>query len=582
MKRLVQWIQIPEFAPLPVMDRVFEELTEAFKDHGCQVRRVCAWEEVEDGGLLFLDDAGGRYLEPEFRPHHARLATLCPNSIVIAWYWTDSLYRPFPRMLFTGEHYVYRERATPALQAYMLRPDFVPLLLRANDPPDRIGRYLRSPERDYCFMGGGYKQDWLPPMDQFTGLYHRVIYDNYLSYADRRNIYLSSRFAFAFQSEENIRTGHLSQRVFEGLAYGCIVFCENPLAAQYTRGAVITVSSREDLWTKMEEWKNAPPERVRAQQECAYDWIRRFGTNRASVALLWNRIQARFQVDWDQTEKIVSATLMGGLGNQLFQIAASYTYARQHGALFRLLDCPPLGGRSSYWDTLLRRFRPLLVSELPSLLPWKQGPATVYHPIPAPPGSSSSSSERGLLLEGYFQTSKYFPTMWDRERIHHLFRPPSEIEHAVQYAYPSLLRITHRVIVLHARRTDYLTHATFHGPLPMSYYRQAVDRILPRVEEPFFLLCGDDPSFWSSLATDLPAVHVCPHLVLQESDIRTFALLIHFRNFVLSNSTFMWWVAWMAEQIAPTKVIAPQQWFGPSGLPDWEDLYEPHWERCPS
>jgi hypothetical protein len=157
------------------------------------------------------------------------------------------------------------------------------------------------------------------------------------------------------------------------------------------------------------------------------------------------------------------------------------------------------------------------------------------------------------------------------------------MEHSVQYAYPALLRIAHRVIVIHARRTDYVTHAAFHGPLPMSYYQKAVDQILPTVEDPFFLLCGDDPTFWSTLATDLPAVHAHPHLVLQkESDIRTFALLLHFRHFILSNSTFMWWVAWMANQVAPTTVIAPRQWFGPSGLPDWEDIYEPHWKRCAS
>ena len=559
----------------------------AFQDEGCQVRRICQWDELEDGGLLFLDDAGGRYLEPEFRPHHARLAAQCPSSIVIAWYWMDPLYRPFPRMLVTGEHYVHREHTRFSVRTYMLRPDFVPLLLRANDPPERIGRYSRNPIRDYCFMGGGYKQDWLPPADQFTGLYHQVVYDNYLTYEQRRVIYLSSRFALAFQSDENILTGHLSQRIFEGLAYGCIVFCENPLAAQYTKGAVITITSREDLCDRMTEWKTASPERIQEQQERGYDWIRRFGTNRTSAALLLKRVRARFHVDWytpslpmEPTLPIVSITLMGGLGNQLFQIAAGYTHARRHGALFRLLDCPSQGGRPSYWETLLGRLRPFLTPTLPvsSLERWEQGPATVYRPI-----SYLPSHGRGLLLDGYFQTSNYFPTASDRKHVHGLFRPPSDIEHAVQHAYPYLLRNAHNVVVLHARRTDYLTHADFHGPLPMTYYRNAVEQIAPIVEDPIFLLCGDDPTFWSTLAIDLPAVHARPHFVLEgESDIHTFALLIHFRHFILSNSTFIWWVAWMAEQVAPTQVVAPRLWFGPKGLPDWEDVYEAHWKRCDS
>lgn len=595
MKRLVQWIQIPEFAPLPVMDRVFEELTDAWNDEGCQVRRITRWEEVEDGGILFLDDAAGRYQEPSVQACHTRLAQLCPNSIVVAWYWINPEYRPFPRMLVTGEHHVYREQVSPVVREYMLRPDFVPLLLRASEAPERIGTYSRpEPLRDYCFMGGGYRRDWLPPEGEYTGLYHQVFYDNYLTYSQRREIYLTSRFALAFQSDENIRTGHLSQRIFEGLAYGCIVFCENPLAAQYTRGAVITITSKEDLWKKMAEWRVASPGQVKAQQERGYDWIRRFGTNRTSAALLWNRIQSRFHVDWDPllpspspsspplrtllSVPVVSIVLMGGLGNQLFQIAAGYTYARRHQAQFHILDRPPVGGRPSYWDSLLIRCRPYLISDLPPLLPWEQGDATVYRPIPPPLPLSSSP---GVLLNGYFQTSKYFPSASDRTRIHRLFKPPSEIEHAVQYDYAALLRISHRVVVVHARRTDYITHAAFHGPLPMSYYRKAVDQVRSTVEDPFFLLCSDDPTFWSTLATDLPEVHARPHTILQgETDIRTFALLSHFRHFIISNSTFMWWVVWMAEQRAPANVIAPQKWFGPMGLPNWEDLYEPSWHRC--
>jgi hypothetical protein len=199
----------------------------------------------------------------------------------------------------------------------MLRPDAVPLLLRAKEAPERIGSYPRPPaQRDYCFMGGGYKKNWLPPPSfSLTGLYHEVTNHNFLSYEDRRDIYLTTRFSLAFQSDENIRTGHLSQRVFEGLAYGCIVFCENPLAEQYTRGAVLTIQSPEDLWAKMKEWKEAPEDKIREQQERGYEWSRRFGTNRTSMALLWTRIQSRFHVQWDTSPlSTVSVSVLGGLG----------------------------------------------------------------------------------------------------------------------------------------------------------------------------------------------------------------------------------------------------------------------------
>jgi hypothetical protein len=168
----------------------------------------------------------------------------------------------------------------------------------------------------------------------------------------------------------------------------------------------------------------------------------------------------------------------------------------------------------------------------------------------------------------------------NKKRLHHLFRAPSDMEHAVFHAYPDLMRCAHRVIVLHARRTDYLQHAGFHGPLPMSYYQQAVERCLAEkwVEDPLFLLTGDDPSFWAHLETDLPHVHARSHILLQgESDVRTFILLQQFRHFIMSNSTFIWWAVWMAGPSA--RCIVPKQWFGPQGLSEWEDVYEPRWMR---
>lgn len=572
MKRLIQWIQLPELSPLPVMDRVFEEFATSFKDFGCEVRRVSSWEELENGGLIFLDDAAGQYHEPQFHGYHFRISQQCPQSIMIGWYWTHPTYRPFPRMIVTGEHYVHRNQVSPSIQSYMLRSDFVPLLLRANEEPSLIGTYPRNIQRDYCFMGGGYKMDWIPPSNEFTGLYHRVIYNNYLSYDERRVVYLSSQFALAFQSDENIRTGHLSQRIFEGLAYGCIVFCENQLASQYTNGAVIHVTSKEDLWKKMREWKD-DSERIRQHQEKGYEWSRQFGTNRTSMDLIWRRIQSRFHVDWNLSTKVVSVNIMGGLGNQLFQLAAGYSYAQKNGAQFKLLHQNNNGQRSFYWDSLLQSFSRHLTNILPDGMDHcLGGPATIFTPLP------SLLNESGRFLDGYFQSSKYMTSLWYQKELRKFFRGPSDIEHSVWYSYPYLVRNRHRVVVLHSRQTDYLTNAAFHGPLTMEYYKKAVDQMSTSIKDPIYLLCGDDIQFWSTLEKDLPHVHSSPHVILSdETDVRTFLLLQQFQYFIMSNSTFMWWVVWMA--FSTKKVIVPKQWFGPSGLSNWKDIYEPLWER---
>ena len=67
-----------------------------------------------------------------------------------------------------------------------------------------------------------------------------------------------------------------------------------------------------------------------------------------------------------------------------------------------------------------------------------------------------------------------------------------------------------------------------------------------------------------------------PHMILEESDINTFALLQQFKHFIMSNSTFIWWCVYLADA---KNVIVPAKWFGPAGPQLYEDIYEPNWVR---
>ena len=585
MRRLVQILCIPELTPLPVMEQVFTELCGAFADscnaEPCIVKKVQSLHELENGGIVFVHDEAGQYKNNAELYH--RIGNISPDSVFICWYWRDLTFTPFRKMLHTGEYYLYlhTKKSEIADYTYMTSPLFAPLKLRANDSPHMIGTYPRATQRDYCFMGGGYLMDWIP--ENYTGIYHRVLWNNYLSYEKRREIYLSSTFAFGFQSDENVRTGHLSQRIFEGLAYGCIVLCNNPFASEYTDGIVVHVSSKEDLIEKMKYYK-AYPEEIEKKQIAGYEWTKKYGTNRLSASLFLDKIydvfgdkfgekfQTKVQTQvqpqpqikneiHEPKKHVTSVNIMGGLGNQLFQIAAAYAYSKRHNTTLQILRITENGTRSLYWDTVFSKLQANVVGSLnfADLEHWIEPCATVYKEID-PPHTSK-------YLIGYMQSSKYFTDY--KYEIRSLFSPTIYNLRDIYQKHSHILHHTSRIIVLHARQTDYLLKRDFHGPLDITYYKRALDKMCTRVENPILLLCGDDPSFWKQ--ADFP--QECIHL--EDNDITTFYLLQQCQYFIMSNSTFIWWCTWLS---SAKHVIAPAKWFGPLGPPH-EDIYEDGWER---
>lgn len=275
---------------------------------------------------------------------------------------------------------------------------------------------------------------------------------------------------------------------------------------------------------------------------------------------------------------IVSVSIMGGLGNQMFQIAAAYAYARQQGGqlqverIKRSMDTRP----TMYWDSVLQSWNPYLVDRVPDTLPvWYEKASTKYTPIP--PLSSA-----GLYINAYAQSSKYFGDPTIREEIRQKMRIPNSILTEVQVKYKHLLDVKDRLVVVHARRTDYLASPyiiQFHGPLTPEYYKVATEKMLETVQDPIFLLCSDDTKFWAECIPVVPAFQTHSVYILNsETDVNTMGLLQQCSQFILANSSFSWWCAWLSD--APNKrVIVPSKWFGPTGVKDYEDIYEPEWER---
>jgi hypothetical protein len=269
--------------------------------------------------------------------------------------------------------------------------------------------------------------------------------------------------------------------------------------------------------------------------------------------------------------RIVSIIIKGGLGNQLFQIAAAYAYAKKERGTLQILHKVHNGDRPVYWDTILHRMKPYLVETIsPHSIQWYESRPTMYQSIP-------SLSAIGIILNEYMQTSKYFYNDEIQQEIRELFSPSSTLMNEVYARYSFLLENKDRVVVVHARRTDYLRNQMMidiHGPLSSSYYKEAIQRMKKKVDNPIWLLTSDDNRYWIEIEKELD-IHA-PVILMNESDIHTFALLQQFQHMIISNSTFIWWCAWIADA---KHVIAPSKWFGPAGPYPYHDIYEDHWEK---
>jgi hypothetical protein len=252
--------------------------------------------------------------------------------------------------------------------------------------------------------------------------------------------------------------------------------------------------------------------------------------------------------------------LSGGLGNQLFEIAAAYAHCSRTGRhlqISRRTNCK----RGTYWDTYTHKYAAFQADPpRESQHIWRE-PHFHYAPIPA----------AATQLSGYFQSSKYFADV--SANIRALFDPPTDVKEAV---HADLLTPTmkEKGIVLHIRRGDYVALPQYHCILTPDYYRRVVTMAKERVPDGVVVVFSDDLNWCRSLEWLQGAIFVD-----EPSDVRALYLMSQFRHYVLSNSSFSWWGAWLGEPAA--LVLAPNRWFGSAGPQDCQDIYEPSWIRVP-
>jgi hypothetical protein len=95
--------------------------------------------------------------------------------------------------------------------------------------------------------------------------------------------------------------------------------------------------------------------------------------------------------------------------------------------------------------------------------------------------------------------------------------------------------------------------------MSQTYYSRAVECILGRVRRPHFFLFSDDPvASRGTLPLSEDMVTYVNHNYGSEAAYADIWLMQQCRHFIIANSTFSWWGAWLAESESKI-VIAPKK-----------------------
>ena len=163
--------------------------------------------------------------------------------------------------------------------------------------------------------------------------------------------------------------------------------------------------------------------------------------------------------------------IMGGLGNQLFQIFALLGYSLRHKTPFYFSGEPIHHGqrKRTFWQTpLLESLQPFVKkSNHPPQILTEQG--FHYHPIPFP-----FYEHAHVKFFGYFQSYKYFEDQQANIcKLIRLKETQAHIKAKTQHQYDYT-----QTLAIHFRVGDYVQLPNHHPLMTLEYYTQALRKFI--------------------------------------------------------------------------------------------------------
>jgi hypothetical protein len=171
--------------------------------------------------------------------------------------------------------------------------------------------------------------------------------------------------------------------------------------------------------------------------------------------------------------------------------------------------------------------------------------------------------KRNTYIEGYWQSEKYFIDTMDTIRKDLLIKPPTNKEN-IAMASEILKRNS---VAIHFRFFDNPSSEINVNNLTMEYYNKAISAIELKKSNLHYYIFSDQPNEVSKyIDLNRSQFTIVAHNIGDSNAYADLWLMSLCSNFIIANSTFSWWGAWLSNN--PNKLVyAPN--IKKSGITSW-------------
>lgn len=278
----------------------------------------------------------------------------------------------------------------------------------------------------------------------------------------------------------------------------------------------------------------------------------------------------------------VIAHIFGGLGNQLFCYAAARRLALVNDVPLKMdtrsgfvrdrykreylldrfaIDCEEASDWESYMHSggrVRRKLAAMVNRHLPFDRRWYVEEEQSHR---FDPRLLEFEVARSVYLSGYWQSEKYFADIEDVLRQNLRFR----MSHRASSRQMAEEIANTDSVCVHMRNFKRAPHVTsgsiWTKPLAFAYYQKAIRKMKQELEQPAFYCFSDDID-WARVQLSMESV---PIVYVDANAGRGYNgavddlwLISKCKHYILSNSTFSWWGAWLGREEDGLVVVAKE------------------------